>query len=374
MIKILLTSWMISQNFSADLPVKVPFSLEEYQQDSRIQELIKKYYPNEKDPGISILYAKKNDIQAQLIQGMGDVANAQPLLPESRFRMASVSKQFTAFSIYKLINEGKLHFDTLLSEIFQNTPEEFENIQVIHLLQHSSGIQDYEDLIPSTQKVPVSDHDVWNMVANAKDPHLYFSPGSNFRYSNTGYCLLALITEKVAGIPYEDYMRINVFKPVGIEQATIYTSDIEIQNRAFGYRILADGEARFNDQSITSSTKGDGCVYINKAEYLKWIKTLFSNPYPLRANGFSVNPEISYSLGWFYTANGLRFHSGETSGFRNFVYYDEVKDETLIVFSNRNENKIADFVDELMKLLELENPASSQPLMTWMSKVYNGDL
>lgn len=336
-----------------------------------IEKLIKSYYPNVDDPGISVLYLEGNTPLVNQNWGVSHHEKEDKITDSSRFRMASVSKQFTAYSIFYLVQKGQLSFSTTLDQIFESVPKEFAKIEVKHLIQHTSGMVDYENLIPSTQEKPVSDLDVWNMVK--EKPSLYFQPGSKFRYSNTGYCLLSLITEKISGMPYEDFISQVIFKPMGIVDAQIYTADAEIKDRAFGYRINKANEILWGDQSITSSTKGDGCVYINKFEYVKWIQNIFKNPYSVQEDGFLVKDGIQYNLGWFFTPSGLRFHSGETSGFRNFVYYDESSDKLLIVFSNRNESKLGDFVDDLMKELNLSNPISGQPLMHWLSGVYNGN-
>lgn len=347
-------------------------------QNDQVWELIRQFYPNTQDAGISVLIVKDDQVLADLESGLANLATQEPLLPQSRFRMASVSKQFTAMAVYNLVLEAKIGFETPIRDIFPGLPQSMAKVQVKHLLQHSSGVPDYESLIPADRQVQVSDADVLELIQS--QDKLYFEPGTQFRYSNTGFCLLALIAEKISARPYAEWAKKSIFQPLKFEGASLYEPGGEpIADRSFGYRIDQDGTAHPADQSITSATKGDGCVYISKAEYLTWLKAITQAGFPsrqylqdLRTHAFPVKDGVAYSLGWFTTGSGQLFHSGETSGFRNVVYYDPGQKTTVIVFSNRNEARIGDFLNELLQKLEIDQPKEVKDLglFFWMSNIY----
>ncbi|VTP97042.1 serine hydrolase domain-containing protein [Sphingobacterium daejeonense] len=117
---------------------------------------------------------------------------------------------------------------------------------------------DYEGLIPVNQKDQLSDLDVLKIIEPLDS--VYFQPGSKWRYSNTGYCLLALIIEKVSGKNYSNYVNEKIFSVFGMRNSLVYNPEDKISNRAFGYHLQND-KFRFADQSLTSATKGDGGVY-----------------------------------------------------------------------------------------------------------------
>src|SRR5690606_9697899 len=277
-----------------------------------------------------------------------------------------------------LVENKQLDLNRPLSIWFEELPDSWKDVTPKHLLNHSSGIWDYEDLIPKGQKQQLSDQDVLQL-ARQKDT-LYFATGSRFRYSNTGYCLLALLVEKVSGEPFDDFVKQQLFQPIGITDALVYRSTSSIKDRAYGYHPQGDTFV-FADQSITSATQGDGGVYFSAEDYHLWVnkqlfrdfqKEDFNRLY--EKNAIPVKDNVFYNIGLFGFYNDENnlylFHSGESTGFHNIVYIDLQKKLIISIFTNRDDLQITTAFEEIRHAMKLKSPVQSK-LFDWLSKVYS---
>ncbi|MNX42577.1 Penicillin-binding protein 4* [compost metagenome] len=311
---------------------------------SLLDKTLSNYYPKGNEPGIAVAISQHGQIRYQYAVGIADLKTKQKITEKTHFRMASVSKQVTAQAICSLFAQGKLKPTDQLGLFFDDLPLALEGITVAQLLQHRSGIMDYEALIPSDRTAQVSDKDVLDYIRQTDT--VYFPSGSQFRYSNTGYCLLALIVEKVAKESFAAFVKKHLFLPNAIRDGIVYTVDSDIPNRAFGYHPKGDTFV-FADQSVTSATQGDGGVYLSALEYHQWANYLLHKRFPeaviqdfLGTERLPVKDGVSYNLGWFIyplERNTLFFHSGESTGFHNIVYLDQQKDLVITLFSNRDD-------------------------------------
>lgn len=343
-----------------------------------ISGLVVQYYGQETDrPGGSLFIAGKGDSIAAYSFGMADLDNRIPNTSQTKFRMASVSKHFTAFSVYQLIDEGKVSPDTRLTTVLEGMNPVYDSITVGQLLNHTSGIPDYEDLMPDTLDQQLSDADVLGLIKD--EDQLYFEPGSQFKYSNTGYCLLSLVTEKISGQPYADYMSTQVFMPQHIN-ALVYEAAHPPADRAFGYHPTDSLHFKFADQSLTSATKGDGGVYIAPNQFARWAHFLMkqvtdgaSYAEMLEQNKTRVTDKVDYSMGWFFIKDKqnrqLMLHSGETTGFNNIVVLIPEEDFSISLFTNRDDLLIAPFFEQLLKKNQVEIPAATT-LFDFLAAVY----
>ena len=355
----------------------------------RVDAVIRTHYGADASnaPGLGIMVTRHGELQFKKAYGIADLEHSSPLTTSTNLRMASVSKQFTSMATYLLIEQGILSFDTPLSEIFDNLPAWSTQITVGHLMNHTSGIWDYEVLIPRDQQEQVSDADVLQMISSVDST--YFTPGSQFRYSNTGYCLLSLIVERVSNTDYREYMKEHIFQPLGMTNAYMYHAGTDMLGRAFGYRPPVAGRNdnyRYADQSITSATKGDGCVYVSPEGYHTWANAVLRTSFPSSAYLTQVDQRktpvkdgIYYSMGWFVapanSSQGMRlFHSGETTGFRNIVYHNLGTGLSISIFANRDDTHISAVFEEIVRLMGEAHPVVSAPehqeLFFWMSSVY----
>jgi CubicO group peptidase (beta-lactamase class C family) len=260
--------------------------------------------------------------------GLADIEGKTPCTPATNFRMASVSKQFTATAIMLLVDRGKLSLEDPLTKFFPGFPEYGKRITVKHLLTHTSGLPEYEKLIPVGTTLQLDDLDVLHLLMGTKLP--LFSPGEKFEYSNSGYAMLGLIVEVVAEKPFHEFMASDVFRPLGMNESVLYQLGLnEVPHRAFGHE-QRDGKWVRSDQSLTSAIRGDGAVYTSLRDYRKWLagiddrKLLKGSSYDAMFTSQVLTDRhgACYGFGWFideYRGEPRIYHNGETHGFRECV-------------------------------------------------------
>lgn len=308
--------------------------------------LNERYKPTQ--AGIAVMVIQNGKMRYEKGVGLANIATKEAITPQTTFRMASVSKQFTAMCILILVKQGKISYDDNLLKFFPDfSPIVGEKIKIRHLLTHSSGVWDYEDLIPASQKTQLLDNDVLVMLSSQSKT--YFEPGSTFRYSNSGFCLLEQIVEKVSGQPYIDFITKQIFKPLKMTDTRIYEVNATIPHRAFGFARTKEGLLKESDQSITSATKGDGCVYTSLEDYKKWYHAIRTNRLLNLEEELEKihillpkNVQGRYGLGWFHaqdTQNPLAvYHTGSSCGFSNGVLLVPSKNYLFAYFSNIADN------------------------------------
>ena len=294
------------------------------------------------EPGFVISIEKNGAVLYRNARGLADLQTGASLDSSTNFRMASVTKQFTAMAILLLEADHRLSIEDPVGKWLPELPSHLgQTVLIRHLLTHSSGILDYESLIPSDRTTQVLDADVLQLLTQ-KDSG-YFQPGTRFRYSNSGFCLLALIVEKASGQSFSEYLRGHIFLPLHMDGTTVYAKENSIPHRAMGYARNDAGQLIPSDQSLTSATKGDGGVYTSLVDYSKWMRALQQNtllrlPAILKKLRFPIQgmPDSYYAAGWFMQTSSpvLLFHSGSTCGFANFVVQFPGDEWSLVYFSN----------------------------------------
>lgn len=316
-------------------------------------------------PGATVMLIKNGEIIFQKGYGLADVEKNVPITGSTNFRLASVTKQFTAMCILMLINDNKLMRETTLKELFPDFPEYGSNITIRHLLQHTSGLIDYEDLISDTVTIQLKDKDVLELIM--KTDSTYFEPGSQHRYSNTGYALLSLIVEKISGKPFRDFLNENIFQPAGMQNTIAYENGInDVKNRAYGYSVK-NGIPEKTDQSVTSAVLGDGGIYSSLNDLYKWDQVLYADK--LINKNFleeswtpgitSSGEDFSYGYGWHLEMHKdykVVFHTGSTRGFRNIIYRIPDKKFTIVILTNRNEGPESTTLDLAHKITDIYFP------------------
>ncbi|MGQ0646576.1 MAG: serine hydrolase domain-containing protein [Gemmatimonadaceae bacterium] len=308
-------------------------------------------------PGASVLVAHDDSVIVRASYGLADVDSSRRVTPETNFRLASVSKQFTATAVMLLAAEGRLATSDAASKYLEVLPAFAKEVSIRHLLTHTSGLWDYEDFVPDTQTRQVKDLDALTLVATHSDS-LYFSPGSQWRYSNTGYALLALIVERVSGMRYADFLATRIFAPVGMTSTVAHEQGRTIvANRAYGHRVIGDSVRR-TDQSNTSAVLGDGGIYSSIADLSRWDAALQRGAllpdtlWKEMTTPFVLNDgrATEYGYGWFIeTFAGTRRlrHHGETRGFTNIIYRFPERRLTIVVLTNRSDSAPWDLADRI---------------------------
>lgn len=312
----------------------------------KIDQILAAY--QDENTGASLLIIRDGEVSLQRSYGYADLEHRTKVKPETNFRLASVTKQFTAACILQLIQEGKLSLTTTLTEAFAGFPAYGSEVTIKHLLTHTSGIPDYEDYVADTAFNPqIKDQGVLDILMKLDSS--YFTPGSKFRYSNSGYALLALMVEKYSGQPFASYLQQHIFKPLGMNATLAHIKGENIvTDRAYGYTWTDDHWER-RDQSSTSAVLGDGGIYSNVLDLFKWDQALYTDrilPSHLIEEAFAYNQltngdTIKYGYGWHLKQNDkgeqVVYHTGSSTSFRNIFYRIPSKRFSIILLTNRNE-------------------------------------
>ena len=331
------------------------------QEDWTAVEELFKPFDRPDAPGVSVGVIRDGKIAFAKGYGLADVEAKLPAGPGAYYRLASVSKQFTAMCVLILKERGKLSLDDPLTKLFPGFPAYGKEIRVRNLLRHTSGLIDYEDVIPADMKGQLLDKDVLSILKG--QDRLYFPAGTQFKYSNSGYALLALIVEAASGKRYADFLREAVFAPLGMDGAVAHEKGVsEVARRAYGYT-EKDGKFERTDQSQTSAVLGDGGIYCSIEDYAKWDAALYTEKLVHRATleeAFTAGKltdgaPTRYGYGWFTDEmHGTKrlYHNGGTIGFNHAVTRLPEKKLTVIVLMNRDgegqSRKLCDQVVELM--------------------------
>jgi N-acyl-D-aspartate/D-glutamate deacylase len=319
-------------------------------------------------PGGTIAILRNGEVAYAAGFGLADVAAKTRAEPQTNYRLASVSKQFTAMAIMTLKQRGALGYDDPISQYFPDFPPIGRQITIRHLLWHTSGVIDYESLMPPDQAAQLKDRDVLALLQAQQGT--YFTPGTQYRYSNSGYALLALIVEQVSGRDFATFLRENIFEPLGMTDTVAYEQGVsEVKHRAMGYRESSDGFVDA-DQSLTSAVLGDGGIYSSVVDYAKWDRALEFGGLVSRetldeaftlgelANGSTTG----YGFGWRIEqrrGQTVIHHDGSTSGFSNAVRRLPGDGLTIVVLMNRAGGPAADIADELLDWALLANGESA---------------
>lgn len=298
---------------------------------------------NDTTPGASVAVVKDHKVIYQRGFGLADLERKTKIEPKTNFRLASITKQFTALSIMMLENENKLSFDDTLQKFFPDFPDYASKITIKNILQHTSGLLAYEDHMPDTLTVQLKDKDVVDILR--QQDSTYFQPGTEHRYSNSGYAVLAIIIEKVSGKSFAQFLHDRIFAPLKMDNTVAYEKGIStVKNRAYGYTKTDTGFVD-SDQSLTSAVLGDGGIYSSTIDLIKWDRsindaTLLKREKLNKAFEKAVLPNgdiVDYGFGWRldpYRGYERRYHTGGTSGFSNIYMKLPKFNLTVIVLIN----------------------------------------
>jgi CubicO group peptidase (beta-lactamase class C family) len=311
------------------------------------------------EPGLAVLVRKDGHTVFERGYGMRDLRSDLPIDEHTNFRLASFSKQFTATAIMLLVHDGKLHYEDRLTNIFPEFPAYGKEITIRNLLNHTSGLQSYEEALrkkyPDTEweNIPqIQDEGV--LAIMEKQTGTKFPPGTKWEYSNSGYEVLANVVRKISGEPFEDFLRQRIFQPLRMDNTVVYKyGKNKVVDRAYGYTKNANVWLE-TDQSPTSATLGDGAVYTSVDDLIKWDDALRNHTLlsqqeflpaitPVAVSEGEVdpgNPHAGYGFGWFldsYRGHPRMWHTGETIGFGTVIERFPNDNLTIVVLANRTD-------------------------------------
>ncbi|MCH7534362.1 MAG: beta-lactamase family protein [Bacteroidetes bacterium] len=310
----------------------------------------------------TVLVAEGSEIIYQNGFGYANFDTKDTLSLKSCFRLASVSKQFTAMCVMILEEREKLSYD---DDITKYLPELsfYEGVTVRHLLWHTGGLPDYMQLFEDhwdTTKLAFKE-DILSLMAEHQ-PEIDFKPGEKYEYSNTGYSLLAGIVQRASGVHFDDFITENLFMKINMSASLVCkgADDEPIPNRVFGYYYDESSKSMANaDYHYLNGVIGDGGLYSTIGDLFKWDQALYTEQLVSKATldlaftGFKLNDADTlgdYGFGWGLYKNdstNVVSHSGSWVGFSTYIQRDIGNKTTIIVLNNTY-----DRVYHIVKMIE----------------------
>ncbi|MGZ5219126.1 MAG: serine hydrolase [Chitinophagaceae bacterium] len=301
-------------------------------------------------PGIAVLVARDGNVLYRKAFGHADIKNKIPATPGTKFRIGSVTKQFTAAAILKLQENNLLSVNDKLSKFIPDFPRGDE-VTIHQLLTHTSGIHSYTskaDFIVKVTKTITPD----SLISSFKNDPYDFSPGEKMLYNNSAYFLLGYIIGKVSGKPYDVYLKETFFDPLHMENTGVHYAGIKLEHEAKGY-------ARNNNKYDTATNwdmswaGGAGAMYSTVDDLLKWIQALYGGKV-LSEKSFNDAltpvvlkngelPAMKYGYGLVFTkfrSQDIVSHGGGLHGFITQLAYFPKDKLTIVMFSNTDQPEV----------------------------------
>ena len=313
-----------------------------------------------------VLIAREGEPLLIKTYGYADAAGKRPLTDKTPFRLASVSKQFTAAAILRLVEKGQLKLDDPAGDHLQDFP--FSKVKVRHLLNQTSGIPDvYMDLAEKHREDFGESLRIKDVVALiSRYPPEVKSPGDEFLYSNTNYVLLAGLIESVSDKSYENFMRQELFEPLGMHQTRVWnrvSSDQEFPERAEDFQAFA-GDRQPLQMTWIDGVAGDGAVFCSLKDFLIWDEfwngnSLISDELlaeALMRPTLNEGESSDYGFGWVISgrSRGRFWHNGRWLGAATFIMRDDQSKTCLVVLDNslnlRMDTNAATLQDQVLGL------------------------
>ncbi len=224
-------------------------------------------------PGGLVAVASRGRIIHLQPYGMANVELSVPVTDSTVFEIGSISKQFVSAAVMLLVEEDRLGLDNPIHQYLPHLPSEWLGVTVRHLLTHTSGIPDYEQ---------IRTYDVYGfrltpeeVIRIAHSRPMDFAPGAGWYYSNTGYFLLSMIVERVEGRPLGQVLRSRIFEPLGMRQTRMADPEAIIPHRAAGYWVNRAGALINRRPTETTATLGAGGILTSVYDLVKWDEALY---------------------------------------------------------------------------------------------------
>jgi CubicO group peptidase (beta-lactamase class C family) len=329
------------------------------QAHARLIDSLMAAYAAPNGPGASVLVVQNGKTVFAKGYGGADIERGIAVTPATNFRLASLTKQFTAAAVMLLVADHRLRYDDDITTLVAGLPAFARGVTVRHLLNHTGGLPDYEDFVPDSQTAQVHDADIPSLIGHATGPK--FAAGTRYAYSNTGYGLLSLIIEHASGMGYARFVRERIFGPLHMTGTVAYEERRStVPHRAFGYTL--DGAVpRRTDQSNTSAVLGDGGIYSSAVDLAKWNQALERHTLiGAEAQQLAWTPpslpgdaRTEYGFGWFvdHDTGTLRLrHHGESRGFTNGIIRYPERRLAVVVLTNRTGGAPWDIAQRIAEL------------------------
>lgn len=308
------------------------------QDAGRMDQVVESYLSNKQFMG-SVLTARGGQILISKGYGFANFEWNIPNSPQTKFRLGSVTKQFTAACILLLEQRGKLNTADPVKKYMPDAPAAWDQITLFHLLTHTSGIPSFTGFPDYASLEPFATTPE-KLVARFRDKPLEFQPGEKWNYSNSGYLLLGYLIEKISGQPYAQFVQENIFTPLGMKDSGYDSNSAVIPRRASGYVPGKNGpeNAGFINMTVPQAAGG---LYSTTEDLLRWEQGLFGGKLLSEASLKKMTTPFknNYAFGLDVTeVKGRKVirHGGGIEGFNTFLAYYPADQLTVVVLANLN--------------------------------------
>ena len=323
----------------------------------KIDRFVSGEMSRQKIPGMAIAVVKNGEAVVAKGYGFANLEDQVPVTTHSIFQSGSVGKQFTAAAIVHLEEHGKLRLDDNIARYLPPTKARWESITVRQLLTHTSGIPDYEDEVDWRRDY--SERQLAELVGLLRRRS---TPGQKFEYSNSGYLLLGIIIGMITGKFHADYIRENIFEPLGMKTARIVSDADIVPNRVAGYRMSKDRILNQDWVSPTFNQTADGCVRLSLNDLLAWERGVRARAL-LKSESWSqiFTPVVlksgkthPYGFAWEIrqkSGQTVHSHDGSFQGFEAILTRYIEEELTIIALANLAEVDLAQVTQHLAELI-----------------------
>lgn len=309
-----------------------------------LDKQVEEFLVTQNVPGGLVALASKGEILHIKPYGMANVELSVPVSEKTVFEIGSISKQFVAAAALLLVEEGKLTLNDPIHKYLPYLPSEWVGVTMKQLLNHTSGIPDYEEIRSyDAYRFRMTPQEV---IKIAQSRPIDFEPGQGWYYSNTGYYLASMVLERIDGAPLGKILEARIFGPLGMAQTRLADPEAIIPHRAAGYWVNRVNELINRNPTETSSTLGAGGLLSNAGDLAKWDAALYGDDFLSEASKAEMwtaavlpnGESTGYALGWDvrpYGEHVSQHHSGQVAGFTAF--FDRFPDQevAVIIFLNR---------------------------------------
>jgi len=290
----------------------------------------------------SALVAKGGKVLLEKGYGMANIELGVPNGPDTKFRLGSITKQFTSAAILQLEEQGKLSVNDLACKYVPECPDTWKAITIHQLLTHTSGIPSYTDggefMKPAMMRILRTPLEVLLLT---KDKSLEFQPGEKYKYDNSGYIFLGVIIEKVSGEKYADYLRKHIFGPLDMQDSGYDVTAEILKNRAAGYAPQPGGGFRNAEYIDMSLPYAAGSLYSTARDLYRWDRSLYTEKVLSKASKEKMWTPVknNYGYGWGINVRGRKqvSHGGGINGFSTFIARYPDDDAFVVVLSNNQQ-------------------------------------
>ena len=339
---------------------------------------------HQQSPGGTVLISIGDSIVYHKSYGNSDIELNTSMNNGNIYRIASLTKQFTAIAILKLNEENKISLKDEINKYIPDYPTNGKKITIKHLLSHTSGIKDYVPKVLSDKNVMKQDKTTLELINLFKNEPLDFDPGTNYNYSSSGYVLLGYIIEKVSGMSYEEYMKNEIFKPFNLNSTFNDNSQEIVQNRVSGYK---GNNGNYKNADFISMTLpySAGSLLSSAEDLFLWNKALNNykivseeilkkaySPFILKSGKRSLHG-FGWEIGYVQNTKAVK-HSGRINGFISYALYIPEKDIYVAILTNSEDVQNADLTATKLAAMAMKKPYdwSEIKMSTAQLESYNG--